>query len=101
GLHQVAGVGSKGVAGDAREAAWDFGQAGGVARAAELLGAHLTALIRSGQALAAADLAGELLARERQAGGERVVDVLLLRGDLLINTVRAGEAEAAYREAHA
>jgi ATP/maltotriose-dependent transcriptional regulator MalT/DNA-binding XRE family transcriptional regulator len=84
--------------GDVLEAAWHFGQAGDLSQAAEVLAGQGRALFRSGQALSAADLAGTLLTRaSRRPGPARQLH--LLRGDLLVNTVRADEAEAAYREA--
>jgi ATP/maltotriose-dependent transcriptional regulator MalT/DNA-binding XRE family transcriptional regulator len=84
--------------GDVLEAAWHFGQAGDLSQAAEVLAGQGRALFRSGQALSAADLAGTLLTQaSRRPAPARQLH--LLRGDLLVNTVRADEAEAAYRGA--
>jgi hypothetical protein len=75
-----------------------FGQAGDLSQAAEALAGQARTLVRRGQAPPAADLAGALLTRaSRRPDVARQLH--LLRGDPLVNTVRAGEAEAAYREA--
>jgi ATP/maltotriose-dependent transcriptional regulator MalT/DNA-binding XRE family transcriptional regulator len=97
-LHRLAADWLEQARGDVLEAAWHFGQAGDLPQAAEVLAGQGRALFRRGQALSAADLAGALLTRAgRRPGPARQLH--LLRGDLLMNTVRAGEAEAAYREA--
>jgi tetratricopeptide (TPR) repeat protein len=97
-LHRLAADWFEQARGDVLEAAWHFGQAGDLPQAAEVLAGQGRALFRRGQALPAADLAGALLTRaSRRPGLARQLH--LLRGDLLVNTVRAGEAEAAYREA--
>ena len=97
-LHRLVADWFEQARGDVLEAAWHFGQAGDLSQAAEVLAGQGRALFRSGQALSAADLAGTLLTRaSRRPGPARQLH--LLRGDLLVNTVRADEAEAAYREA--
>jgi len=99
-LHRVAALWSEQARGDIVEAAHHFGQAGEFARAAELLTAHAADLVRRGQAVAAADQVERLLSRWPQADQDPVVTHLLsLRGDLLADTVRAAEAEDAYRAA--
>jgi len=91
-LHRVAATWWEQARGDIVEAAHHFSQAGEPTRAAGLLTAHADDLVRTGQALAAADLAEHLI-----GGGQR--ELLALRGDLLADTVRAAEAEDAYRAA--
>jgi tetratricopeptide (TPR) repeat protein/transcriptional regulator with XRE-family HTH domain len=100
-LHRVAATWYELVREDALEAAWHFSQAGEVAQASEVLAGQVRALVRAGRALTAADLAGTLLRRARRAGAgsDLVRQLLQTRGDLLVNTVRAAEAEAAYRQA--
>ncbi len=100
-LHRVAATWYELVREDALEAAWHFSQAGEVAQATEVLAGQTRALVRAGQALPAADLADALLRRARRAGAgsDLVRQLLQARGDLLVNTVRAGEAETAYRQA--
>ncbi len=100
-LHQVAATWYELVREDALEAGWHFSQAGEVAQATEVLIGQVRALVRAGQALPAADLAGALLRRARRAGAgpDLVRQLLQAQGDLLVNTVRAGEAESAYRQA--
>jgi ATP/maltotriose-dependent transcriptional regulator MalT len=102
-LHRLAATWWLGWGGDPLEAAHHLGQAGELAGAVDLLAAQTDTLIGRGQALAAADLAGQLLGRVRALPGDHTTlirDLLVVRGDLLVNTVRAAEAEAAYREAH-
>jgi ATP/maltotriose-dependent transcriptional regulator MalT/DNA-binding XRE family transcriptional regulator len=97
-LHRLAADWFEQARGDVLQAAWHFGQAGDLSQAAEVLAGQSRTLVRRGQALPAADLAGALLTRaSRRPGLARQLH--LLRGDLLVSTVRAGEAEAAYREA--
>jgi tetratricopeptide (TPR) repeat protein/transcriptional regulator with XRE-family HTH domain len=100
-LHRVAATWYELVREDALEAAWHFSQAGEVAQATEVLAGQTRTLVRAGQALAAADLASALLRRARRAGAgsDLVRQLLQIRGDLLVDTVRAGEAETAYRQA--
>jgi tetratricopeptide (TPR) repeat protein/transcriptional regulator with XRE-family HTH domain len=100
-LHRLIATWYELVREDPLEAAWHFSQAGEVAQATEVLVAQVRALVHAGQALPAADLALELLRRARRAGAgpELVRQLLQARGDLLVNTVRAGDAEAAYRQA--
>jgi tetratricopeptide (TPR) repeat protein/transcriptional regulator with XRE-family HTH domain len=100
-LHRVMATWYELVREDPLEAAWHLSQAGEIAQATEVLVGQIRALVRAGQALPAADLAGELLRRARRvgAGPDLVRQLLRAQGDLLVNTVRAGEAEAAYRQA--
>jgi ATP/maltotriose-dependent transcriptional regulator MalT len=97
-LHRVAALWSL-QRDDILEASHHFAQAGEPDPAAALLTAHASGLIGRGQALAAADLT------ERLLQGDLVdairLDLLTVRGDLLANTVRMDDAEAAYRQAMA
>lgn len=101
-LHRVAAEWSERVADDALEAAWHYTRAGDADRAADLLAARVTVVVERGQAFAAGDLAGDLLRAVRTSAGpdpDVVRRLLIARADLLAHTDRAGEAEAAYREA--
>jgi len=100
-LHRIAAAYYEQARDDPLEAAWHFSRAGDHAHATEVLASRARTLIARGQALPAADLATELLdrARRRSTGVGAVRALLVLRGDLLVNTTRADEAEAAYREA--
>src|SRR5204862_14787 len=74
------------------------------ARPAELLTVHAGDLLRRGQALAAADLAEQVLDRWQRDGGPTgpeplAVRLLGVRGDLRADPVRAAQAEGAYRQA--
>jgi ATP/maltotriose-dependent transcriptional regulator MalT len=101
-LHRVAATWSRQARGDVLEAAHHLMRAGDLVPAAELLTAHAADLTRRGRALAAADLAGHLLDRWQRDGpelGPLAVRLLGARGDLLADTIRAAEAEDAYRAA--
>jgi ATP/maltotriose-dependent transcriptional regulator MalT len=96
-LHAVAAAWSEQACGDVLEASYHCGRAGEPERAARLLVGHPAALVRCGQALAAADVAERLLVALPPAGDRTAL--LGVRGDLLADTVRAAEAEDAYRQA--
>lgn len=101
-LHRVAAEWSERVADDVLEAAWHYTRAGDADEAADLLAGRVTALVERGQAFAAGDLAAHLLraVRTRATPDPDVIRRLLVaRGDLLVHTDRAAEAEDAYREA--
>jgi ATP/maltotriose-dependent transcriptional regulator MalT/DNA-binding XRE family transcriptional regulator len=107
-LHLVAADWSERVAADALEAAYHYSRAGELSGAVEALVDQTQALINRGQSLAAVAMVEELLPRARtkiaarNAGSEAVDSLrrlLMVRGDLLINTLRAAEAETNYREA--
>src|SRR5256885_7931415 len=91
-LHRVAATWWEQARGDIVEAAHHSCQAGEPARAAGLLITHADDLVRTGRALAAADLAQRLIGGGRPAKAE----LLALRGDLLADTVRAAQAEDAH-----
>jgi tetratricopeptide (TPR) repeat protein/transcriptional regulator with XRE-family HTH domain len=97
-LHGLAARYCDRVLDDPLEASWQYARAGEAAEAADLITSRTADLAASGRSGRAADLAGELLA----AGDvtvETVRQLLLARGDLLLHTERAGEAEDAYRAA--
>jgi tetratricopeptide (TPR) repeat protein/transcriptional regulator with XRE-family HTH domain len=97
-LHGLAARHCERVLNDPLEACWHFARAGEHAEAADLLVANAAGLTASGRSERAADLAAELL------GGGRLTEdatrqLFIARGDLLVHTERAAEAEGAYREA--
>jgi ATP/maltotriose-dependent transcriptional regulator MalT/DNA-binding XRE family transcriptional regulator len=100
-LHRVAAQVER-AHGDIVEAAYHACRAGDVTRAAEELAEHGEALFDAGRsqaAVAVVDLALSL-PQPRQANGVTLRRRLLTaRGDLLKSTLRAAEAEDAYREA--
>ncbi|MBC8078436.1 MAG: AAA family ATPase, partial [Chloroflexales bacterium] len=84
------------------EASYHYCQSGDLTDATATLVDHVDAISNGGQAFVVADLAGEIVARARRRRGEYgtvMRQLLTLRGDLLIHTLRAEEAEASYREA--
>jgi tetratricopeptide (TPR) repeat protein len=101
-LHHVAAVWSERAGGDPLEAAYHYGAAGEADEVAEVLAEYTEELVYAGDALAAAELAAGLAGRLGRRGGtdpELTGRLLLVRGDLLVNTVLAADAEAAYRSA--
>jgi ATP/maltotriose-dependent transcriptional regulator MalT len=100
-LHLIAATWWELARGDPLEAAYHFARADQLSKAAAVLTAGTRTLVDRGQAFAAADLAGELAAqlRRRRIAASDLSQLLATRGDLLLNTLRAAEAEAAYREA--
>ena len=97
-LHQLAARHCEQVLGDPLEASWHYAQAGRGAQAAGLLAGRVPELMASGRCGRAADLAAELLAPgDLPEQIQRQLQVA--RGDLLLHTERAGEAEDAYRAA--
>jgi transcriptional regulator with XRE-family HTH domain len=95
-LHRVAAQWLEHTGADVLETAWHYGRSGAATQAIEVLTGDIRTLIGRGDAIAAADL---LLELRRRAGHREPERVSVLLGDLLIDTVRADEAEAAYREA--
>jgi ATP/maltotriose-dependent transcriptional regulator MalT/DNA-binding XRE family transcriptional regulator len=97
-LHRLAAQHCERVLDDPLEATWHYLRAGDPAEAVDLLATRTADLVASGRSGHAADLAAELLAAGELTGdGER--RLLIARGDLLLHTERAGEAESAYQEA--
>jgi ATP/maltotriose-dependent transcriptional regulator MalT len=100
-LHRAAAAWLEEQGAEPLAAAHQWRRAGDVRAATELVCGHAGQLVRRGEAGPAADLAAELEARAaRRAGDADLVRRLrVARGDLLVNTARAAEAEAAYRQA--
>jgi ATP/maltotriose-dependent transcriptional regulator MalT len=106
-LHALAAGYCEQVLDDPLEASWHYARAGEFAEAADLLAARAADLTIRGQSERAAGLAADLLASARRAGeggrgageGEGARQLLVARGDLLVHTERAAEAEDAYRDA--
>ena len=97
-LHRLAAAHCERVLSDPLEAGWHYLRAGDPAEAADLLATRTADIVASGRSGPAADLVAELLAAGELTGdAERLL--LLTRGDLLLHTERAGEAEEAYRDA--
>jgi ATP/maltotriose-dependent transcriptional regulator MalT/DNA-binding XRE family transcriptional regulator len=97
-LHRLAAAHCERVLNEPLEACWHYLRAGDRAEAAGLLAARAADIVASGRSGPAADLAAELLAAGVLTGDtERLL--LITRGDLLLHTERAGEAEEAYRQA--
>ncbi len=95
-LHQLAADYCEQVLDDPLEAAWHHARAGDPAEAADLLAARAAELTARGQSERAADLAASLLDGSQ---GDSARQLLVARGDLLVHTERAAEAEQAYRDA--
>jgi ATP/maltotriose-dependent transcriptional regulator MalT len=99
-LHRLAAAHCDQVLADPLEASWHYARAGEPTEAADLLVGSVLDLTVSGRCARAADLAAELLGGG-QLADETVRQLLVARGDLLVNTERAGEAEDSYRDAFA
>ena len=97
-LHRLAGAHCEQALGDTLEASWHFARAGEPAEAADLLIARGAGLAAHGRAARAADLVTELLASDA-ISDDTTRQLLVVRGDLLLHTERAGEAEQSYRAA--
>jgi ATP/maltotriose-dependent transcriptional regulator MalT/DNA-binding XRE family transcriptional regulator len=97
-LHQMAAQYCERALHDPLEACWHLARAGDAAEAADLLAARAADLAATGRSGRAADLAAELLAAG-DVTGDTARQLLTARGDLLLHTERAGEAEDAYRQA--
>ena len=100
-LHRVAATWYEAVS-DTVEAAYHYAHANELALAVDALDDQIDPVIARGQALSAADVVDELLALVRRRRGDNadlLRRLLSIRGALLVNTLRAAEAEASYREA--
>ncbi len=102
--HRAAAEWAELAQGDVIQAAHEYGLAGDYQHAAEVLAGQGALLFNQGKHEAAAGVIDELLDDLRRRGlAARYPDVtrilLTTRGDLLLNTTRADEAEANYREA--
>ena len=102
-LHQVAAKWA-GLCGDLIEAAHHYCCAGDLQSACDVILTQQVAPYTLGRAVVAAAAVDEILALARNrpatlAIGEQQRQLLLLRGDLLLNTLRTTEAHASYRQA--
>jgi len=95
-LHQLAADYCEQVLDDPLEAIWHHVRAGDAAEAADLLAGKTAELTARGQSEAAADLAASLIGGSQPDSARQL---LMARGDLLVHTERAAEAEQAYRDA--
>ena len=91
-LHRLAARHCEQVLNDPLEACWHFARAGDHAEAADLLGASAADLAASGRSERAADLAADLPAAGRLTE-DAARQLFIARGDLLVHTERAAEAE--------
>jgi tetratricopeptide (TPR) repeat protein len=101
-LHRLAAEWLEQTPGGAVETAYHYVRADALQQAAEVLADHSEVLLRSGQALAAAEVVDEALLQARRAHDTQpdlLRRLLSFRGDLLAHTTRADVAEASYREA--
>jgi len=100
-VHRLAAEWSE-AAGDLVEAAHHWTRAGDLEQAAEVLGDRSEDLFNRGQASAAVQVVDEALERAARKRGDTSAlrrRLLTARGDLLLGTFRAADAEASYREA--
>jgi tetratricopeptide (TPR) repeat protein/DNA-binding XRE family transcriptional regulator len=97
-LHGLAARHCEQVLNDPLAACWHFVRAGDHAEAADLLVASAADLTASGRSERAAGLAAELLDSGRLTE-DAARQLFIARGDLLVHTEWAAEAEEAYREA--
>jgi tetratricopeptide (TPR) repeat protein/DNA-binding XRE family transcriptional regulator len=100
-LHRLAAGYCEQVLDDPLEAAWHYARGGDLTEAADLLAARAGDLTARGESERAADLAASLLDGRLAASGhpDSARQLLVARGDLLVHTERAAEAEQAYRDA--
>jgi len=102
-LHQTAAKWA-GLCGEWVEAAHHYGCAGDLQSACDVITNQTVIAHQLGQSIAAAAVVDELLTLARgqkQTGNEVIRQLLVLRGDLLIDTLRSGEADASYHAAMA
>ncbi len=101
--HRTAAEWAELAQGDVLQAAREYGLAGDFKRAADALTDQGTILFNQGKADATAQVIDELLAqiktRQAQADPDTLRRLLTTRGDVLLNTTRAAEAETNYRDA--
>lgn len=98
-LHHITAEWLERTAGDAVAAARHYVRAGALQSATVVLSSQIEAVLMRGQAYAAAAVVDEMLVVARRTDQELLLPLLNLRGDLLVHTLRAAEAETNYREA--
>jgi tetratricopeptide (TPR) repeat protein len=108
-LHHLAAQWAEFAAGEVLEAAYHYVQANQLTEAVEALNDQAENLLNQGQAFNAAALVDDILSRLRQkskpaahqsgAQNDLARQLLTIRGDLLVHTLRTAEAEENYRQA--
>jgi ATP/maltotriose-dependent transcriptional regulator MalT/DNA-binding XRE family transcriptional regulator len=109
-LHHLAARWSEFVARDVLEAAHHYTNAAQLAQAVEALTDQVEALLNQGQAFNAVALVDEMLAQVQRGSKiplnkppdnsqDLIRQLLTIRGDLLVHTLRTAEAEENYRQA--
>jgi ATP/maltotriose-dependent transcriptional regulator MalT len=109
-LHRLAAQWSEFTAHDILEAAHHYVCAGQLAQAGEALTDQVETLLNQGQAFNAVALVDDMLAQAQQAAKpsapqppddmrDLIRQLLTIRGDLLVHTLRTAEAEDNYRQA--
>ncbi|HET9223991.1 MAG TPA: hypothetical protein VFO07_15875, partial [Roseiflexaceae bacterium] len=101
-LHRVAAVWYEQLGTDTVEIAYHYTCADDLEASVEVLTDRSRLLSSRGQAYAAVEITDDLLARTRRRPGDQtstIRQLLLIRGDLLVGTLRATEAEVSYRQA--
>jgi ATP/maltotriose-dependent transcriptional regulator MalT len=101
-LHRVAAVWYEQLGTDTLETAYHYACADELEAALEVLTDRRSLLPSRGQAYAAVEIIDDLLARTRRRPGDQtstIRQLMLIRGDLLVGTLRATEAETSYRQA--
>lgn len=109
-LHHLAAQWFEFIARDVLEAAHHYTNAGQLAQAVEALTDQVEVLLNQGQAFNAVVLVDEMLAQTQRgskapthappdASHDLIRQLLTIRGDLLVHTLRTAEAEENYRQA--
>ena len=100
-LHHIAAVWFEQSGVDLVEAAYHYACADELEYAVEVLTDRRSILLSRGQAYATVEIVDDLLARARRHDDQvaMIRKLLLIRGDLLVSTLRTAEAETNYREA--
>jgi ATP/maltotriose-dependent transcriptional regulator MalT len=102
-FHQLAAAWYEGRRGEVLETVYHYCRAGQPGGVADELTDQVETLYNRGEAEAAAELVEQALQLAERDPGDRDLARRLrsIRGDLLVNTTRAGDAEADYRQAFA
>jgi ATP/maltotriose-dependent transcriptional regulator MalT len=101
-LHRIAAAWFEQIDTDVVEAAYHYACADDLESAVEVLTDRQSLVLSRSQAYAAVEIVDDLLARARRRSDDQnsiIRRLMLIRGDLLVNTLRATEAEANYRQA--
>lgn len=102
-IHHLAANWYKTKGGEVLETAHHYCRAEEPSNVAEVLADQVETIYNRGEAEAVAEIVGEALLQARRDTNDLnlVCCLLSIRGDLLVNTARAAEAETSYREAFA